>query len=213
MFKKLTTLAVAAVAGIMLLAGCAPKESPTEVVQKANFYQNHKNFESVKHYYTADFVGKETDEGKTIEYNFDELKSLCEIVTCMTSPDFSLEKFFALIKDNKKIVAKMESSTEEIDQMSQLLSMMSAEKKQQLNAEFQQEFIKPTQEAIQKTAASFKVIEEKVDGDTATVTAEADSYDVNDEGKVFKDGKIKIVYTLKKIDNEWKITKTVETEK
>lgn len=209
MFKKLTTLAVAAVAGIMLLTGCGPKESPTEVVQKADFYQNYKNFESVEHYYTADFVEK---DGST-SYNLSELKVMCKFLKCMTSTNFSFEEFFALIKDNKNIAESLEIPTEEIDEIGQLLSMMSAEQKQQLNAEFQQEFIKPTQEAIQKTAASFKVIEEKVDGDTATVTAEADSYDVNDEGKVFKDGKIKIVYTLKKIDNEWKITKAVETEK
>ncbi|MBO5680871.1 MAG: hypothetical protein J6T08_04060, partial [Lentisphaeria bacterium] len=59
------------------------------------------------------------------------------------------------------------------------------------------------------------IIDEDIDGDTATVTAEYQGYNISKDYYTVKKvvAKHRIVYTLKKIDNEWKITKAVDTVK
>ncbi|MBR2000214.1 MAG: hypothetical protein IJ992_06845, partial [Lentisphaeria bacterium] len=63
-------------------------------------------------------------------------------------------------------------------------------------------------------AGTYKIIDEDIDGDTATVTAEYQGYNISEDYTVKRVvAKHRIVYTLKKIDNEWKITSAADTVK
>ena len=103
------------------------------------------------------------------------------------------------IEENEEIIANWDN--------------IPAEEKESMNSVIKQ-MAKVFREGSKKVKKSFKVIKEEVNGDTATVTAKYTDFNPDEKtGELKEDGKIEIVYTLKKIDNTWKISKVVESKK
>ena len=220
MLKKLAFFVLAAMAGIMFITGCT-KESPKEVVSKANMMQNH-DFEAIKGYYTEDFMAS-VEESLTNTVCLFDLPTLEGIMKFIHAHNLKAIDFYKIMANNK-VLAEFYGGRGDYYDAKQILKKYEhwSEEEKALLEEQQREDIREFQEVFKgcrfACAGTYKIIDEDIDGDTATVTAEYQGYNISvDDDTVKKVKKVvakhRIVYTLKKIDNEWKITKAVDTVK
>ena len=214
MLKKLAFFVLAAMAGIMFITGCT-KESPKEVVSKANMMQNH-DFEAIKGYYTEDFT-MTIEESLTDTVRLFDLPTLEGIMKFIHTENLKIIDFGKLMANNKGFCDIIGVSQDEAKQMLKQYELLSEEKKALLEEQHSaklKELQKGFKGCNSACAGTYKIIDEDIHGDTATVTAEYQGYNISNDFTVKKVvAKHQIVYTLKKIDNEWKITSAVDTVK
>ncbi len=227
MFKKIAMFAVTAAAGIMLLTGCSEKTpeknqeqqtqklnpgTPVQVVEEVNTVSIIENYDALKDYLVDDIVWKDA-QGK--QHDKDALELMSKVTQFSKKDNPTFLEFAKLVqnKDLQKAMGGNDSDTEVFREMIANWDNIPAETKAQLNNGAKQ-LAKVIREGFEKEKKSFKVIKEEVDGDTATVTAERTNFKLNKKtGKFEEKGKIEVVFTLKKIDNTWKISKVMESKK
>ena len=212
MFKKIVMFAVTAAAGIMLLTGCSPKETPTQVVEKVNTISIFEDYDSLKDNLTDDVVWKD-EQGK--KHDKDDIKAMSKFLKFFEKDDLTFLEFAKLTQD-KNVQKALDFNDADIEENEEIIANwdnIPAEEKESMNSVIKQ-MAKVFREGSKKVKKSFKVIKEEVNGDTATVTAKYTDFNPDEKtGELKEDGKIEIVYTLKKIDNTWKISKVVESKK
>lgn len=227
MFKKIVMFAVTAAAGIMLLTGCSEKTTeknqeqqtqklnpgtPTQVVEKVNTISILEDYNSLKDNLTDDVVWKDA-QGK--QHDKDDIKAMSKFLKFFEKDDLTYLEFAKLLT-NKDLQKALDSDDADIEENEEIIANwdnIPAETKELMNSGIKQ-LAKVIREESKKEKKSFMVIKEEVNGNTATVTAEYTDFNPDEKTGEFKeDGKIEIVYTLKKIDNTWKISKVVEDKK
>lgn len=214
MLKKLVFFVLTAIAGIMFITGCA-KESPEEVVSKANMMQNH-DFDAIKGYYTEDFT-MTIEESLTDTVRLFDLPTLEGIMKFIHTENLKTIDFVKLVANNKGFCDIIGLSQDEAKQKLKEYELLSEEKKALLEEQYSAR-LKELQKGFKgcnlACSGTYKIIDEDINGDTATVTAEYQGYTISHDYTVKKVvAKHRIVYTLRKINNEWKITRAVDTVK
>lgn len=227
MFKKIVMFAVTAAAGVMLLTGCSEKTpeknqeqqtqklnpgTPVQVVEKVNTVSIIEDYDALKDYLVDDIVWKDA-QGK--QHDKDDIKAMSKFMKFCEKDDLTYLEFAKLVqnKDLQKAMGGNDSDTEVFRKIIADWDNIPAETKAQLNNAIKQ-MAKVFREGSKKVKKSFMIIKEEVNGNTATVTAERIDFELNKKtGKFEEKGKIEIVFTLKKIDNTWKISKVMESKK
>ena len=179
MFKKIAMFAVTAAAGIMLLTGCSPKETPTQVVEKVNTSSIIEDYDALKDYLADDIVWKDT-KGK--KYDKDTIKALSKVMRFYKKDNLTYLEFAKLTRDKnlRKALGIDDAGAEVFRKIIANWDNIPAETKAQLNNAVKRQ-AKMAREGFEKEKKSFKVIKEEVDGDTATVTAEHTDFNLNEE--------------------------------
>lgn len=200
MFKKIVMIAVTAIAGMIFTTGCTEESSPTKIVQSANHIKNFKDFESTASHYAADFKLK---SAIGTSYSREKLRLISQQVTLLPSSKLEANAAAkAILMDTYDLTQEQlnnhaAAAPEAMDKLGDLLLEIGKGKRQ----------------LIEKRAESFKILHEATKGETSTVVAEYKEYSFNEKKEIVERGTYEITYTLKKIDNTWKITEAVETKK
>lgn len=200
MFKKITKLTLAAITSLFVTTACTDYSSPTDVVKKANYIQNYKNFSQVAHYYTQDFTLQARNGA---DYNQEKLRAISQRATM-----FPEDKTAARATVKTLLMDTFDLTPEQLEthyskSPDAMLTM------ENLLLEIAQDKVVLSE----KKASSFNVLKEATKGETSTVIAEYKEYAFNAEKEIVESVTIEVSFTLKKIENEWKIIKAIERKK
>lgn len=221
MFKKISMFAVTALAGIVMLTGCGDEKKSSQKDDDAPSYPNNpraiveavcsiekaSDAKKTLHFYDASFEMR-TKDNKQID--FEGLKTVTKMSElCATfHKDPSSKNLLQLLSfmcSEEAVAAGITNAAEAVMMKNQLAEFekMPEEQLKQVCSNFMQ-FVPDPDKILSQIAKSFKIVNEKIQDDTAEITVECDNYKL-ERGEVVKDGKVRALYILKKIDGKWKI--------
>lgn len=200
MFKKITKLALAAIASVFVTTACTDESTPTEIIQKANYIKHYKEFHKVMDHYSDDFVLRARNG---VDYNQEKLRAISQRATLLPQ-----DKVAARATIKTILMDTFEVTPEQLDahyakapdtmlKMEELLIEISAGKAA----------------LAEKKANSFKILHEATKGETSTVIAEYKEFTYNSNKEIVESATVEVTFTLNEIDDEWKIVRAAETKK
>lgn len=222
MIKKMMLIAVTAICALFACTLGAQQLSPAEVVKAALNINEEDGLKGVFTHMDKSAVSIDKDGTEEPFATFMFASNVMDLYLIFKK-ERSVDNFIKLAEAmvSPEAIAfqkKQGKSDQQIQQTKQLIAMLKkatpAERRQfeaaLASPKVLQGFhsIEQTLKAGQMSYKTVKVLDEKINGDTATVTIESNNYSADSTTGVISDnGKGTIVYTLKQINGAWKIVR------